>query len=125
MTKESLFRTNKLLLFLQGISLPAPAPLASGEPLPHIDLINNVCVNTSQSGSCGARRLHISLSFPRPGFYGAMNVTGDMLAWSLTNRTWPADGKKAERIARFTGADGSNSWSIWVSCLLLCGCQAF
>ncbi|CAL8467649.1 g7187 [Coccomyxa elongata] len=112
-------KPNQLVLhpvnnYMQGISLPAPAPLASGGPLPHIDLINNVCVNTSQSGSCGAQRLHISLSFPRPGFYGALNVTGDMLAWSLTNRTWPAHGNKAERIARFTGADGSNSWSIWV-----------
>lgn len=110
-------------MVLQGLSLEAPAPLASGEPLPSIDPIDSACVNKTQSGSCGVERLHIILSFPRPGFYGAMNVTGDMLAWSLTNKTWPAGGKKAERIARFTGADGSNSWNIWVGCLLLFGCQ--
>lgn len=98
----------------QGISLPAPAPI-SGTELPNMDLVDRMCVATDQSGSCVSERLQISLSFPKFGFYGAMNFTGDMLGWSFTNKTWPAKVSQTERIVRFTGGEGSETWRIWVS----------
>lgn len=63
-----------------------------------------------------SERLQISLSFPSFGFYGALNLTGDMTAWSFTDKTWPIEGAKAERMVRFTGAKGSETWRFWVSC---------
>lgn len=84
--------------------------------LPRIKLVAKTCSAMDSAGSCIIECLQISLSFHKPGFYGAMNFTGDMLAWSFTNKTWPAANREVWRIVRFTGDVGSEEWQFSVSC---------
>ena len=60
-------------------------------------------------------RISVRIDLPRPGFYGAMNISGNGLAWSFTDKTWPASSAGMERVVRYVGAQGSERRSFWVS----------
>lgn len=57
----------------------------------------------------------MQLRLPAPAFYGAMNFSGDLRAWSFTNMTWPDQTHELSRIVRFAGSEGSELWSFWVA----------
>jgi hypothetical protein len=98
----------------QGLGLPAPGPASTDLPTPSLGLKSKECVR-SNAGSCLVDRLHMAMTFPRSGFYGALNVTGNLLAWSFSPKTWPPGTDGVERVVRFAGAQGSEQWGFWVS----------
>lgn len=57
----------------------------------------------------------MQLAMPAPAYYGAMNVTGDLRAWSFTDVTWPDQGMEVSRMVRFAGSEGSERWKFWVT----------
>ena len=99
---------------VQGMSLLASnGPFESG--LPSMELASKECrdLNT-HSKACGRQRLHMQLHLPAPAFYGAMNFSGDLRAWSFTDIRWPDQADKVSRVVRFAGSDGSEMWNFWV-----------
>ena len=56
----------------------------------------------------------MQLAMPAPAYYGAMNVSGDLRAWSFTNFTWPDHTMEVSRMVRFAGSEGSEEWNFWV-----------
>ena len=103
-----------MLHLLQGMTLLAmEGPSQQGFPV--LDLFSRGCIGAeSPGGACSRHRLHMQLRMPAPAFYGAMNFSGDLRAWSFTDFTWPDQEHEVSRIVRFAGSDGSELWNFWV-----------
>ncbi len=85
------------------------------EGVPFLQTVAQGCMDVDSGvAACGRHRLHMQLRLPAPGFYGAMNFSGDLRAWSFTNMTWPNQTREVSRIVRFAGSEGSGLWSFWV-----------
>jgi len=103
-----------MLHLLQGMTLLATeGPSQHGSPV--LYLFSRGCIGVdSPGGACSRHRLHMQLRMPAPAFYGAMNFSGDLRAWSFTDFTWPDQEHEVSRIVRFAGSDGSELWNFWV-----------
>ena len=103
-----------VLAVAQGMSLSAAdGPFQTG--LPKLECISQECIEAaSSSNACLQLRLHMQLSTPVPAFYGAMNISGDLRAWSFTGKVWPDQAGQVSSIVRFAGSAGSEQRNFWV-----------
>ena len=103
------------LAMVQGMTLSAAdGPSQTG--LPKLERISQECVEEASRGNaCPRQRLHLQLSTPAPAFYGAMNISGDLRAWSFTGKVWPGQAGQVSSIVRFAGSGGSERRNFWVS----------
>ena len=104
---------------LQGMTLLAGEG-PSQQSLPVLKLLSQGCKGSEGQGvACSRRRVHMRLVMPAPAFYGALNVSGALRAWSFTDFTWPDQAGEVSRMVRFAGSEGSELWSFWVTLLSL------
>ena len=103
------------MVLLQGVTvLAAEGP--SEQSFPRVSLLSQGCTGSEgQGAACSRRRLQIQLVMPAPAFYGAMNISGDLRAWSFTDFVWPDQAGEVFRMVRFAGSEGSELWSFWVT----------
>ncbi|KAK9905035.1 hypothetical protein WJX75_008341 [Coccomyxa subellipsoidea] len=101
---QALFPVGKMM---RGVALPAPPPDSSIYRPGQLN-ISLTGVEPSPLGG-KATRLSLLMQLPSPG-WGSLNVTGPVVGWSFAEE----NPETQERITRFCGNEGSDSWPFWL-----------
>ncbi|CAL8464405.1 g3940 [Coccomyxa elongata] len=91
---------------MRGVALPAP-PVDTSLYRPGQMDVSLTGIEAAPSGN--ASRLLLLMQTPWPA-WGLLNVTGPVIGWSFAQENPETE----ERITRFSGNEGSQSWPFWL-----------